>query len=152
MNKSETIKELAGALAIFHKEVATIKKTETNPFFKSKYADLSNILDSIKEPLGKSGLVFSQIPSGENELTTILIHTKSGEWMSGAYRMTPAKNDPQGQGSAITYMRRYALSAILGLNTDEDDDANHASGKNTASKPQNAPTASANREYGELDL
>jgi hypothetical protein len=73
----------------------------------------------------------SQFPVGENELDTILIHTESGEWISGRYRMTPAKNDPQGQGSVITYQRRYALGAILSLNIDEDDDGNAGSSKPT---------------------
>lgn len=136
MEKSPTIKNLAQALLTFHKEVGKIKKSETNPFFKSKYADLSSILSGIQEPLQTAGLVVSQFPVGENELDTILIHTESGEWISGRYKMTPAKNDPQGQGSVITYQRRYALGAILSLNIDEDDDANAGSSKPSKSTPK----------------
>ena len=70
MNKSQEIKELAKALAVFHAQVGKVKKEAQNPFFKSKYASLSNILDVISEPLQKAGLVFSQFPD-EFELTTI---------------------------------------------------------------------------------
>lgn len=127
MEKSQSLKNLATALSLFHVKVDTIGKDSTNPFFKSKYASLSNILKSVKEPLIESGLVFSQFPNGESGLTTILIHTESGEFIQADYTMNPSKNDPQGKGSAITYQRRYALSAILGLDIDDDDDGNAAS-------------------------
>jgi hypothetical protein len=126
MNKSESIKELATALCKFQSEVEKIKKTETNLFFKTKYASLADILDVIRQPLANNGLSFVQFPTGKHQLTTLLMHN-SGEWIQGEYEMTPAKNDPQGLGSVITYQRRYALGAILGLNIDEDDDANEAS-------------------------
>lgn len=127
MKKSESIKQIAAALAVFHIKVDVIKKDAKNPFFKSTYASLSNILDAIKIPLAESDLSFSQHPMGENGLSTILMH-KSGEWIGSYFTMKPVKNDPQGIGSCITYMRRYALAAILGLNIDEDDDGNSASG------------------------
>ena len=126
METSESIKEIASALCKFQGSVEKIRKTENNPFFKSKYADLSTILDAIREPMTENGLSFVQCPTGEDELTTILMHL-SGEWIKSNYTMKPVKNDPQGRGSAITYQRRYALSAILGLNIDEDDDGNAAS-------------------------
>lgn len=126
MNKSESIKELATALCKFQGSVEKIKKTATNPFFKSKYANLADILDVIREPLSESGLSFVQFPKGEHELDTMLMHV-SGEWISETYKMAPTKNDPQGLGSAITYQRRYALGSILGLNIDDDDDGNKAS-------------------------
>jgi len=129
MNKSESIKNLAKALSVFQSKVEAIKKTETNPFFKSKYADLSNIIESTRLPLAEAGLSYSQFPTGDNGLTTILMHAESGEYLESTYNMQPAKNDPQGQGSAITYQRRYALSAVLGLSTENDDDANAASAK-----------------------
>lgn len=128
MEKSQSIKELATALCKFQGEVSKIKKTETNPFFKSKYASLSDILDVIREPLSNNGLSFVQFPSGENGLITLLMHN-SGEWISDLYFMKPVKNDPQGLGSVITYQRRYALGSILGLNIDDDDDGNKASQK-----------------------
>lgn len=126
MQTSESIKNIATALVGFHKEVGKIAKDSNNPFFKSKYASLSNILDGISDPLNNNGLSVVQFPDGENGLTTRLIHI-SGEWMEANYQMRPAKDDPQGRGSALTYQRRYALGAILSLNIDEDDDGNKAS-------------------------
>lgn len=125
MNKSNSIGELAKALITFQLKVDKVKKDAKNPFFKSKYASLPNILDAIAEPLIESGLSFCQFPNGEYGLTTILMH-ESGEWIESDYSMKPVKDDPQGRGSCITYQRRYALSAILGLNIDDDDDANYA--------------------------
>lgn len=133
MNKSESIKEIASAMLQFQSEVNTVIKSATNPFFKSKYADLPQILETIKEPLKNSGLSFMQFPKGVNELETIVMHT-SGEWMSETYTMNPVKNDPQAFGSVITYQRRYALVSIFGLNTDEDDDGNAATHKNEPEK------------------
>lgn len=127
MQKSESIKNLAQALIVFHVKVDTIKKDAKNPFFKSTYASLTNILDAINEPLIESGLAVSQFPTGADGLTTILIHGESGEWISSTYEMRPVKDDPQGRGSCITYQRRYALASVLSLNIDEDDDGNKAS-------------------------
>lgn len=129
MEKSPSINNIAKALLIFHMKVETIKKDANNPFFKSKYASLSNILESIQIPLSESGLTFTQIPTGEGGLTTMIMHGDSGEFIIGEYIMKTAKNDPQSIGSAITYQRRYALCAVLGLNIEEDDDGNNASGK-----------------------
>lgn len=128
MEKSESIKNIAIALNEFQRDVETIKKTETNPFFKSKYASLNDILNVIRQPLADNGLSFVQFPKGKYCLDTMLLHT-SGEWLSESYEMQPTKNDPQGAGSVITYQRRYALGAILRLNIDVDDDANAASEK-----------------------
>lgn len=135
MNTSESIKSISAALVGFHKEVAKIPKDAKNPFFKSKYASLSAILDTIDLPLINNGLVLVQFPQGENGLTTRLCHT-SGEWMEETYSMRPAKDDPQGRGSALTYARRYAIGAILSLNIDDDDDGNHATGLNGQQKQE----------------
>lgn len=127
MEKSQSLKNIAAALVLFHVKVESVKKDANNPFFKSKYASLSNILDVVNDPLNESGLTFCQFPTDTNGLTTILMHSETGEYIQATYEMTPTKNDPQGRGSAITYQRRYALAAILGLNIDEDDDGNAAS-------------------------
>lgn len=140
IERSDTIKELATALSAFHLSVAKIPKDETNPFYNKRYASLSGILDAIKQPLQDAGLVFTQFPTGQNGLATVLIHYKSGEFMQCEYFIQPVKNDPQSQGSALTYMRRYSLSAILGLNIDDDDDANAAS--TPPKKPAQLPTIS----------
>jgi hypothetical protein len=128
MEKSTEIKNLATALCKFQGAVETIRKNEVNPFFKSKYASLADILNVIRQPLADNGLSFVQFPKGKYGLETMLMHT-SGEWLSESYEMEPSKHDPQGAGSVITYQRRYALGAILGLNIDVDDDANGASEK-----------------------
>lgn len=137
MEKSQTIKELATALASFQSEVNAVKKDGNNPFFKSKYATLENIIETVREPLKKHELSFSQFPSGVNGLTTILMHN-SGEYLQSTITMTPKDNTPQGQGSAITYMRRYALSSILGIATEEDDDGNAASKPKAVEAPKAA--------------
>jgi hypothetical protein len=131
MKKSESIEQIAKALITFHVKCDTIKKDAKNPFFKSSYASLTNILDAINEPLIECGLSISQFPTGTDGLTTILMH-QSGEYIAGEYSMRPAKDDPQGRGSAITYQRRYAIASVLSLNIDEDDDGNAAThGKST---------------------
>lgn len=129
MEKSEQLNELAKALVLFHVKVDKIKKDSTNPFFKSKYASLSGILESIDSALNESNLTIIQTPTGTHELTTMLLHS-SGQYIMDTYFMKPTKDDPQGLGSSITYQRRYALGAILSLNIDEDDDANEASVNN----------------------
>lgn len=125
MKKSDSITEIAKALIEFKKEVNKLKKTGKNPFFKSSYAPISEVIDVLDEPLINNGLSFMQFPKGENELETIVMHT-SGEWILESYYMKPVKGDPQAFGSVITYQRRYALCAIFGL-ADEDDDANKVS-------------------------
>lgn len=136
MEKSTEIKNIAKALQVFQLKMEKVGKDSSNPFFKSKYASLSNILEHIQMPLQECNLAFSQHPDNAS-LTTILIHTESGEYLQSSYLMPIVKaNDPQAVGSSITYARRYALGAILGLNIDEDDDGNKASDKAPA---QSAP-------------
>lgn len=141
MERSESVKEIAGALCLFQQKVGKIKKESNNPFFKSKYASLANILDVVQGPLSECGLSLIQMPIRENELETILMHI-SGEWMASTYTMRPVKNDPQGIGSCITYQRRYAIGAILNLNIDDDDDGNKASGLTNSKTVQQNPANS----------
>jgi hypothetical protein len=124
------MKNLAKSLSKFHDLMGGLEKDGNNPFFKSKYVTLDNILVAIKKPLKEAGLVFVQTPSnlsGQPALCTVLIDIESGEKYEDVTPVILAKQDPQAQGSAITYMRRYALTAMLGLNTETDDDANSAS-------------------------
>ena len=126
MKKSESVKEICKALICFKIKVEGIRKDAKNPFFKSTYASLGSIIDAIEEPLAESGLAVMQFPTGDNGLTTLVMH-ESGEWIESNYTMTPVKNDPQGIGSCITYQKRYALTAALLLNIlEKDDDANYA--------------------------
>lgn len=139
MNKSESIGALAGALSKAQAEIRGAVKDTANPFFKSKYADLSSVWEACREPLAKNGLSIVQTNrAGEGRVIveTLLMHA-SGEWISGELDMRPVKDDPQGVGSAITYARRYALAAMVGV-APEDDDGNAASGKD---KPRAEPQA-----------
>ena len=143
MERSESITKLTMALVKFQGQMLKVGKDSINPHFKNKYASLSTIIEATQKPLADVGLAVVQMPSGENCLTTMLIH-ESGEFISETYKMTPQRNDPQGLGSAITYQRRYALGAVLNLNIDEDDDGNQASQKpaNYGSKTQPKPEIS----------
>ena len=130
MNKSESITNLAKALAEFQKEIKNPANTAINPHFNSKYAPLSEILNEIRPLLSKHGLSVIQSPGGDGEkvsMTTLLMHT-SGEWIETDPLILRAdKPTAQGAGSGITYARRYTLSALLGISSEDDDDGNTAS-------------------------
>ncbi|ULL14335.1 recombinase [Paenibacillus sp. H1-7] len=132
-NKSESIKNIAAALVKFNGEVKMIEKDAQNPHFKNQYASLDTIIDEVRPLLAKHGLSVLQFPGGDGErftLRSMLLH-ESGEWIeSEPIIMRPVKNDPQGIGSCSTYARRYSLSAMLSLNTGEDDDGNDATQPN----------------------
>jgi hypothetical protein len=126
MNKSDSLVELTKSLVAFQSELKPVPKDSINPFFHSKYADISTIWETIRPLLFKHGFAVSQLPQehdGKIILTTLLLHT-SGEWLSSELLVVPDKpNNPQAVGSALTYARRYALSALLGICSEEDDDA-----------------------------
>lgn len=122
MNKSETIGELVKALNLARDGFPAIKKEATNPFYNSKYATLDSIIAKTRPALKAAELTIIQLPDGE-VLTTILYHD-SGEWMSTDTLLLPEKKTPQGNGSAITYARRYGMSSILGVVSDDDLDGN----------------------------
>ncbi len=130
MKASESIKNLAAALVKFQAEVKNPPNTADNPFFKSKYAPLNDVLNLVRPLLSKHGLGVIQAPSGDGKditLTTMLIH-ESGEWVElEPLTLQADKPTAQGAGSAITYARRYALSAALGISSEDDDDGNIAS-------------------------
>jgi hypothetical protein len=125
--QSEQIDKLAEALA---KAQATIKNAtinKINPHFKSKYADLAAVFDAIRKPLSDNGLAVTQtteIREGAMALVTTLAHS-SGQWIKSDYPL-PVTGRPQEIGSALTYARRYSLSAIAGIAADEDDDGEGA--------------------------
>lgn len=124
MNRSESIGALAKALAAAQKEMDGAAKVKLNPHLKSKYADMESVVDAIKAPLAKYGISYTQLnePSERNEVRveTVLMH-ESGEWVSGVIALPVSKTDPQGFGSAMTYARRYALMAIVGIAAEDDD-------------------------------
>jgi len=108
-----------------------LKKTEANPFFKSKYVPLKIILPIVKENCTKHNFIFMQYPKlrdGKNMLITIIEH-KSGRKINGSIEIVAKdSSDPQKIGGGMTYMRRYSLTCMFGLEED-DDDGNSASGK-----------------------
>lgn len=148
MKKSETITEYAKAFVKAQKEVKQPLKDKDNPFFKSKYVPLENVADAIVAAFGSNGLAYSQDPKADDNgniaVTTLVMH-ESGEWVEyGPTTLRPVKSDPQSAGSAITYARRYALSAIFGITSDEDDDGNSATHPNkTSSSSKAKPTKKA---------
>ena len=128
MKQSDTIANLAAAMAAAQSEMGAAIKGSSNPFFKSKYADLGSVIEAIKPHFAANGLSYVQFPiSSENAVgvTTRLMHS-SGEWLEQEYYIPLGKMDAQAAGSAITYARRYALQAIAGIPA-EDDDGNAAS-------------------------
>ena len=125
MKQSESITDLATALCLAQAEMGGAIKDSNNPFFKSSYADLTSVIKVIKEPFAKWGLSFVQLPvtsAGGNGIgvSTMLMH-KSGQWLQGEYLLPMDKVTPQGAGSAITYARRYALQALVGIPSVDDD-------------------------------
>ena len=142
MNKSESIAELSKAMAKFHQEVDQPMKDKDNPFFKSKYVPLENVVEAINNCAPKHGLAFTQWAtndaSGRVGVATLLMH-ESGEYIEfDPVFMNADKNTAQGAGALISYLKRYSLSAVFGITSDKDDDANEASGNN--SHPQQAPS------------
>ncbi len=130
MTKSESIKELAAALAKAQGVMKGALKDSANPFFKSRYADLASVVEAIRAAFSANGLSYIQTvePSDKDEVRveTTLLHS-SGEWIScGILSLPVSKIDAQGYGSALTYARRYSLSAAVGV-APEDDDGNAAS-------------------------
>jgi hypothetical protein len=143
--------KLAPALVALQADLKPVAKTATNPFFKSKYAPLTEVMESVQPLLAKHKLAVSQFVThlnGASALRTILIH-ESGQLLQDIQPLLLVKQDPQGQGSAITYARRYGLMAVLGLVADEDDDGNAASrpapAKEAATEPSEDQLTKAKR-------
>lgn len=128
---STSISQLAAAQT----DICSAAKDAKNPHFGSSYATLASVQDACRAPLSRHGLAIMQIVDGDT-LRTILAH-KSGEWVSSTIALRSAKNDMQGLGSAITYARRYALAALVGVSA-EDDDGNAAS-RRTARRDEQEP-------------
>lgn len=142
MLKSEQINELAAALAKAQGQIEGAKKSSSNPFFKSKYADLAECWNTCREALTANGISVIQMPEEINEngrlnITTMLAHS-SGQYISSTLTMTVTKLDPQAIGSAITYGRRYALAAMVGL-AQEDDDGEKAMERSKDKKSVESP-------------
>lgn len=125
-----TKKNILAALVAFQADLKPVEKNAVNPFFKNEYMTLSNIMTSIQPLLTRHKLAVMQFVTnidGTSALRTVLVHESGESVDSEPMPLLLPKQDPQGQGSAITYARRYALCAILGIVADEDDDASKAS-------------------------
>lgn len=121
------IEHLTKALSAAQAEIEPAPKNSANPFFKSKYSDLSAVWQACRAALTKQGLSIIQPVTTENNrvvVCTILCHS-SGQWVASSLALTPKAQDPQSLGSAISYGRRYGLSAMVGISS-EDDDGNAA--------------------------
>jgi len=135
MSHSENINEIAKALALCQGEMSFASKDSLNPHFKSRYADLSAVWDAIREPLSKHGLSVTQIvdiADGKPILISMLMHA-SGQWIKSTIPVINANNTSQGQGSGLTYARRYALAALVGC-VQDDDDGQESMPKNNVNK------------------
>lgn len=135
MKTSDTLKEIAPALVAFQQEVKDPRKDSDNPYFKSKYVELDGLMMAVRPVANRHGLFISQdvttemTEAGKTKVwcRTRLTHT-SGEFVESEGQYNIAKgNDPQSIGSSETYIRRYDLSAFLGIAWDKDDDGNAAS-------------------------
>jgi hypothetical protein len=118
-----------------------VKKANSNPAFKSKYADLAAVVEAVVPALNAAGIGVLQFPAFDGEMvsvTTTLIH-ESGSSVTGVLHLRPSKTDPQGVGSASTYGRRYSLLAMTGA-APEDDDGNAASGPREHAHRAQEPT------------
>jgi len=151
MSQSEIINELAAALSKAQGEMQAAIKDKVNPFFKTNYADLGSIWDAARPVLSKYGLCIMQTtemtPDGNKiVMVTTLAHT-SGQWMKSYIPLNPSKNDSQGVGAALTYLRRYSLSAIVGVVCDEDDDGETAVGRGRNNQSARQHDSHGDRHY-----
>ena len=122
INQSESIENLATALSDAQAQMGAAIKDSENPFFKSKYADLTAVIAAIRMPFANTGLSFVQFPiaqDGNVGVATRIMHS-SGEWLQSEF-LIPCKQDAHGYGAAITYARRFGLQAAAGVPADDDD-------------------------------
>jgi hypothetical protein len=141
MTYSPTLGKLFEAMSKVQSKLKAAPKDKKNPFFKSSYADLPGVWDTCREDLTSNGFAVLQTFEGTKDSTLLItwLGHSSGEWMRSELPLLPLKQDPQAQGSAITYARRYALSAMVGVCADEDDDGEKAmsrKGKAEVEKPK----------------
>lgn len=137
MNRSDAVNELTEALAKAQGAIENATMDKSNPYFKSRYASLASVRDSIKKPLSEHGLSITQTIQMRLEgmvLVTTLWHS-SGQWLSSDYPL-PKDATPQELGSALTYGRRYSLAALICNSADEDDDGNAAQDASTFRRPR----------------
>jgi hypothetical protein len=140
---------LASALLAAQQDMPHVQKAGLNPHFKSKFVTLDSLLEQVLPVLNKHGLVLTQHPTtagvglDQPALRTRIWHAGSNETFEDTMLLAADKQTPQGQGSAISYARRYALMAFFGLVADEDDDGAAASKPKTAKVEKSPPKSAA---------
>ena len=139
--QSENTTELAKALLCVQRTVQPVTKDAENPFTKSWYASLNSVMDTCRDALIENGIWLCQYPVPVEQpnaigLVTKLTHAESGQWQSSLAVVPLPKADPQGMGSAMTYARRYALTAMLGMVTEDDDGEGAKNGKKSPTRPK----------------
>lgn len=125
------MKQIATALVKAQNQFGPALKTSTNPHFKSRYADLSAVIESVVDALNANGIYLMQQTAESSDgviVETLFLHESGESLSSGKLHVPASKQDPQGYGSALTYARRYSLMAACGI-APEDDDGNAASRK-----------------------
>lgn len=134
---SETIGELTKGLAKFHSQLKQPKLNSENPFFHKNYLDLTGLQSAVDEAMKGTGLSYIQLVAGSNgqpTVRTVILH-ESGEFISSdTLQLRPDKTNPQGQGSAITYAKRYQLGAMFGISGEADDDGEAATNHQAQSR------------------
>lgn len=135
----ETKSTIYAKLLKFQEANVSIPKNKENPHFKSRYADLSSIIEKINPELTKAGLVISHSIKEGNVITSV-IDSESGESVTAEFPLFGSK--AQEYGSSITYARRYNIGSLLNLNIDDDDDGNVAN---------DAPRTQSKREYDQTE-
>ncbi|SBV95161.1 conserved hypothetical protein [uncultured Desulfovibrio sp.] len=152
--QSENITDLAKALLNVQRTVQPVTKDAENPFTKSWYASLNSVMDACRDALIENGIWLCQYPVPVEQpnsigMVTKLTHAESGQWQSSLAVVPLPKADPQGMGSAMTYARRYALTAMLGMVTEDDDGEGAKNGKKSPIRPKlpvNAPESQKTRQ------
>ena len=154
IQKSDTLSEYIKGMNKFRSQLVQPAKDSDNPFFKSKYVDLAGVQVAIDNALVGTGLTYQQWEEsredGSTGVGTIVMHEKGEYIVFPPYYMKPEKHTPQGQGSTITYLRRYTLSTVFGVTSDVDDDGNEASGKGSSkSNSSQSPKSNQGKEITE---
>lgn len=154
MRMSESIQDLAKSLVTANKTVGNPKKNAINPHLKNKYATLDAVIFAYKESYLSNGITVLENPKTEDgrvgvEIT--LLH-ETGQYIThDPFMLPPGKNDAQGHGSAVTYARRYALSAVMNISADDDDDGNGAQQKpqgQQSKPPYKKPSSETPKDNG----
>ena len=154
--QSENITDLAKALLNVQRAVQPVTKDAENPFTKSWYASLNSVMDACRDALIENGIWLCQYPVPVEQpnslgLVTKLTHAESGQWQNSLAVVPLPKADPQGMGSAMTYARRYALTAMLGMVTEDDDGEGAKNGKKSSIRPKLPVTAPESQNARQRD-